>query len=186
MAADTNSRVHEIDTERLRLAPVHGRFAERLWPYAADPQITEFLTWAPHKDVEETGRVLLGLEQANHRGEAAHWCVLKSDEPIGIISIIDIRRRHRTWRLDRGELAYWVGRPHQGQGYATEASKAVVAYAREELGLHKVIVAHAAANPASGRIPERLGFRFVGKEKDAFFKSGVWHDLCHFEKILKT
>jgi RimJ/RimL family protein N-acetyltransferase len=51
------------------------------------------------------------------------------------------------------------------------------------IGLHKLAVYHAADNPPSGRVVEKLRFRHVGDERDAFSKGGRWHDLRHYELL---
>jgi len=57
------------------------------------------------------------------------------------------------------ELGYWLGRDHWGQGYATEAGRAVVALADESLRLPRLAANHALDNPASGQVLRKLGFR---------------------------
>ncbi|MGB3807135.1 MAG: GNAT family N-acetyltransferase [Erythrobacter sp.] len=60
------------------------------------------------------------------------------------------------------ELGYWIARPYWGQGYATEAGRAVIALARM-LGHRRVVGSHFLDNPASGRVLEKLGFRPTGR-----------------------
>jgi RimJ/RimL family protein N-acetyltransferase len=127
--------------------------------------------------------MVAALIEAQRTGKGFHWIASHADEVVGLISLIDVRREHRRWTLNRAELAYWIGLPFQGQGYATEAAAAVMEFGFEKLHLHKIRVYHAADNPASGRTIAKLGFRFVGEERDAFLKEGVWHDLRHFEML---
>ena len=60
------------------------------------------------------------------------------------------------------ELGYWLGREHWGRGFATEAARAVVGYAREVPGLRVLTSAYFADNPGSGRVLEKLGFAECG------------------------
>ena len=55
------------------------------------------------------------------------------------------------------ELGYWIARPHWGQGFATEASRALIDIART-LKLQRLEGSHFIDNPASGRVLEKLGF----------------------------
>lgn len=55
------------------------------------------------------------------------------------------------------ELGYWIARPHWGQGYATEAGRAVLDVARM-LGHQRMVASHFLDNPASGRVLRKLGF----------------------------
>ncbi|OJZ20323.1 MAG: hypothetical protein BGP21_07715 [Thiobacillus sp. 65-29] len=127
--------------------------------------------------------MVAALVDAQREGRGFHWAVSYDQQIIGLVSLIDVRRRHRSWTLNRAELAYWIGLPYQGRGYATEAAVAVTEFGFGVLHLHKIRVYHAADNPASGRTIDKLGFRFVGEERDAFQKDGVWHHLRHFELL---
>jgi RimJ/RimL family protein N-acetyltransferase len=64
--------------------------------------------------------------------------------------------------LEMLELGYWIGRPHWGQGYATEAVCAVVELARA-LGGIKMQAETFPHNPASARVLEKAGFKNIGK-----------------------
>ena len=60
------------------------------------------------------------------------------------------------------ELGYWVGVPFWGQGFATEAARAVIDHAFGCLG-HEVLEAGArVSNPASRRVLEKCGFQWTG------------------------
>lgn len=60
------------------------------------------------------------------------------------------------------ELGYWIAREHWGQGFATEAGRAVIEIARV-LGYHEVIASHFLDNPASGKVLEKIGFSPTGR-----------------------
>ncbi|RJF85983.1 GNAT family N-acetyltransferase [Sphingomonas cavernae] len=60
------------------------------------------------------------------------------------------------------ELGYWIGRPHWGLGYATEAGRALVELAHA-LGIRTLTAGHFVDNPASGRVLRKLGFRPTGR-----------------------
>lgn len=59
------------------------------------------------------------------------------------------------------ELGYWIARQHWGQGYATEAGRAVLDVARM-LGHRRIVASHFLDNPASGRVLRKLGFLPAG------------------------
>jgi RimJ/RimL family protein N-acetyltransferase len=60
------------------------------------------------------------------------------------------------------ELLYALDRPAWGRGYATEAARAVLAYASETLRLPRVVAAVNPANAASQRVLDRLGMHRTG------------------------
>ncbi len=67
-----------------------------------------------------------------------------------------------------GEIGYWIGVPFWGCGYATEAARAVLTYAFDTLGLHRVQARHFMRNPASGRVMQKLGMTLEGVHRDAY------------------
>ncbi len=67
-------------------------------------------------------------------------------------------------------LGYWVGKPHWGHGFASEAARAALAFAFDELGESEVKSGHYADNHASGRVMTKLGFRYA-KESMRFSKA---------------
>lgn len=66
-------------------------------------------------------------------------------------------------RFNTGELGYWVGTPFWGCGYCTEASRAVLGYGFDVLGLNRVFAHHMVRNPASGRVMQKLGMTHEGR-----------------------
>ena len=60
------------------------------------------------------------------------------------------------------EIGYWLGVPFWGNGYATEAARALIDHAFGDLG-HEVLHAGArVSNPASRRVLEKCGFQWTG------------------------
>jgi RimJ/RimL family protein N-acetyltransferase len=64
------------------------------------------------------------------------------------------------------ETGYWLRADATGNGYATEATAALVALAFSQLGARGVAVCHDPSNAASAGIPRRLGFRELGTVTD--------------------
>ena len=174
---------YSLRTPRLHLRALEYGDASALWPMVSDAELTRFLAWEPHRSESETADLVATLMTAQREGKGFHWAVIHAAELVGLLSLIDVHRQHRSWTLDRAELAYWIGPSHQGRGFATEAAAAVAEFGFKELRLHKIRVYHAADNPASGKTIAKLGFRFVGEEREAFQKNGRWHHLRHFELL---
>lgn len=174
-----------IRTKRLLLRPPRLDDVEGLWPHVTDPALTQFLAWDPHTDRGETLAMVQSLIDSQTAGRGFHWIVCLDDQIVGLVSLIDVRRQHRCWTINRAELAYWIGSEFQRHGFATEASRAVIDFAFAALGFSKIVLYHASENTPSGRIPVRLGFRYVGEEREAFSKAGNWYSLQHYE-LLKS
>jgi ribosomal-protein-alanine N-acetyltransferase len=85
----------------------------------------------------------------------------------------------------KGEIGYGLGIDYRGQGYATEAAKALIDYGFNELKLHRVQAIASSSNPKSWQVMERLGMKPEGRLREASFKDGDWHDLLYYG-ILKN
>jgi RimJ/RimL family protein N-acetyltransferase len=60
------------------------------------------------------------------------------------------------------ELGYWLGVPYWGQGFATEAARAVIDHAFADLGYDALVSGARVSNPASRRVLEKCGFQWTG------------------------
>jgi len=60
------------------------------------------------------------------------------------------------------EIGYWLGVSFWGQGYATEAVRAVIDHAFVDLGYDAVAGGARVSNPASRRVLEKCGFQWTG------------------------
>jgi len=65
------------------------------------------------------------------------------------------------------ELGYWIARDRWGQGFATEAVRAILAIARG-LGHRRVHASLFADNPAAARVLAKVGFRPTGANEPRF------------------
>lgn len=71
-----------------------------------------------------------------------------------------------------GELAWMLHREHRGRGYATEAARALIDFART-LGLARIFAVTDPANAASLRVMQRLGLVEVeGQDGERVFVVG--------------
>lgn len=60
------------------------------------------------------------------------------------------------------EIGYWIGKPHWGHGYATEAAGALIAHCFSRQRFERLTCCHFADNAASARVIAKLGFRSTG------------------------
>jgi RimJ/RimL family protein N-acetyltransferase len=75
-----------------------------------------------------------------------------------LVGTIGIGRRPDGER----ELGYFIARRFWSRGYATEAGRAMIGFARDSLRLPKLNAGYFLDNPASGRVLEKLGFTPTG------------------------
>jgi RimJ/RimL family protein N-acetyltransferase len=76
----------------------------------------------------------------------------------------------------QGEMGWALGDEYRGQGYATEAARALMDYGFNSLGLHRIHADTSTDNLAACRIMERLGMRREGLLRGAVHEEGKWVD----------
>lgn len=59
-------------------------------------------------------------------------------------------------------LGYWIGQPYWGQGFASEAARALTNYGFTKGGIKRFIARHFNENDASARVLQKIGFRTSG------------------------
>lgn len=62
------------------------------------------------------------------------------------------------------EIGFWIAHRHWRQGYATEATRAVLGLARA-IGHRRIVATHIADNMASARVLEKAGFSRIGETR---------------------
>jgi RimJ/RimL family protein N-acetyltransferase len=144
-------------TERLLLRPGWIEDAPALHGAITDKAIVRNLAHAPWPysmlDAENF------LTRERRPTEASSLIFLRSEEAPRLIGGIGFGRMP-TGEM---ELGYWIARPHWGRGYATEAGRAVLDYARDSLRIPRLAAGHFIDNPASGRVLAKLGFHSLGR-----------------------
>ncbi|WP_440057017.1 GNAT family N-acetyltransferase (plasmid) [Pseudoalteromonas sp. T1lg65] len=74
----------------------------------------------------------------------------------------------------QAELGFVLDPQFQGQGYAFEASQAVIDYAFNVCGYHKLIATVTQGNTPSHNLLKKLGFELEGVLKDNYQLGGNW------------
>jgi [ribosomal protein S5]-alanine N-acetyltransferase len=146
-----------IETSRLLLRLPTLSDAEPIFrKYAQDPEVTRYLTWRPHANLQVTEAFIQRCERCWQDGSAFPWVVVrKSDaELIGMLEL-----RIQPFRTD---LGYGIARGYWGSGYATEMTRAVVAWALAQESIFRVWATCDVDNPASARVLEKAGMQREG------------------------
>lgn len=91
------------------------------------------------------------------------------------------------WEVPRIEVGYFIVQTQTGKGYATEAARAAIRYAFEQMNVARVDLRCAADNQASQRVAERCGFVQEGcfrqhhRKKDGTLVDMLWYGLLRAE-----
>ena len=163
-----------IETERLIIRRMRDDDLRDFLEYESDSEHTRYLSRSAYtegqaRDFIATARDLaLGPEE-----DYLHLAVEmeSTGKMIGTVCVKVASQAHR-----QGDVGWFLHHSHQGQGLASEASRAMMDFAFGTLGLHRVTAHCDAQNVRSRAMMERLGMR-----QEAFFRGivhfdEVWHD----------
>jgi RimJ/RimL family protein N-acetyltransferase len=169
--------VHEpawpLGTPRLLLRPFDPSDLEALHGIHGDEENARWL-YNEARTLSET-RALLGIKTEGRalRGEgqwlSAAVVLRTTGQLVGDVSLLWASAAHR-----QGELGFVFHRAHQGNGYATEAARPMLAFAFETLGLHRVAARLEPRNRGSARVLEKLGMRCEAHLVENEWVKGEW------------
>tara|TARA_R110000868_G_scaffold19588_3_gene84304 strand:+ start:2663 stop:3217 length:555 start_codon:yes stop_codon:yes gene_type:complete len=156
-----------IETTRLLLRPPEMSDAPDIARYAGDYDIAKMTMLIPHPYPVPAAEMWVLMRRAAWEKSANRHLIIETRGETGgeMCGMAGIFRRtaQSEW-----EIGYWIAKPFWGSGYATEAGQALIDYARDELAAAVVTAGHYDDNPASGRVLEKLGFRYTGEACEQF------------------
>ena len=149
-----------IETERLILRRLEVSDADAMFKnWASDPEVTKFLTWPTHTNVEETESVLESWVSQYEEDTYYHWAIVLKDEgdaPVGTI--------HGVPSDDIGliKVGYCLGQNWWHRGIMSEALRAVLRFFFERVGANCISSYHDPNNPNSGLVMKKSGMKCDG------------------------
>lgn len=145
-----------LETERLRIRPWRDPDRGALEQMVRDPEMMRYITHGRTWSDEEVDELL--ERQARHleRHGFCFGAVERRDD--GAIVGLAGMQPHDDGEI---ELGWWIRKDCWGLGYATEAARALVEFARDQAGLERLVAVIEPPNAASVRVAEKLGMRFV-------------------------
>jgi ribosomal-protein-alanine N-acetyltransferase len=149
-----------LETERLilrRFSPDDADAMFRNW--ASDPEVTKFLMWSAHTDVNESRRIATLWSEQYSSLNIYQWAIVPKSvgEPIGSISVV-----HGDDKAKSVHIGYCIGKAWWGNGYTPEALTRLVRFFFEEVGVNRIESRHDPRNPNSGKVMQKAGMRYEG------------------------
>jgi RimJ/RimL family protein N-acetyltransferase len=161
---DRKVEIPALETERLRLrghCPEDFADCTALW---GDPEVTRYIGGKPLSAEEVWARM---LRYAGHWNwmKYGYWVMEEksSGKFAGEVGFADYQRELDPPIAGMPEIGWALGSSFQGQGYATEAVRAVVAWGDAQFETDRTVCLIRPENIASIRVAEKCGYRIVGR-----------------------
>jgi RimJ/RimL family protein N-acetyltransferase len=148
-----------LETERLVLRRPTLADVKAITHLANDRRIAENTRRLPHPYSQDHA---MEFVRALANGDRETVFLIENNHtPVGMVGV--------DWREpETPELGYWLGVDYWGQGFGTEAARAVIDFTFEEFDTEQLVSGTRVANPASRNILEKCGFQWSGVELHRF------------------
>jgi ribosomal-protein-alanine N-acetyltransferase len=161
----------EIRTNRLLLRPWRMTDIDDAFAYGSDPEWGRYLWNTPYPYTLENARQFVTWAANDAWDTHALFAIELERRVIGGVRlyVTDAPGRITGTGLN-------LARTHWGQGYATEAWQAVLSFAFETAGIHRVYATADSRNIASMRVLEKLGMSREGVLRQHHLHRGEYAD----------
>jgi RimJ/RimL family protein N-acetyltransferase len=146
-----------LETARLRLRPFASTDVDTLHAQWTDPDVRRYL-WDGRVIARDEVVAVVDESIAAFETRGSGFWVIELGAPPIVIGFAGLRPLPDGTEL---ELYYGLDPRHWGHGYATEASRAVLRYGFDVLGLDAIPIRTDGPNAASVAVMERLGACYV-------------------------
>lgn len=154
-----------FETDRLILRKFELTDVEDMYNnWAHDDDVTRYITWTPHKNIEETNKVIQVYVNDSVRENYYHWCIIlkETNEAIGSIGAFRLFDDLKT-----AEVGYCIGKKYWNKGVTTEALTVIIGFLFNEIGYNRIEARHDTKNPASGKVMSKSGLKLEGVLRQA-------------------
>jgi [ribosomal protein S5]-alanine N-acetyltransferase len=173
-------KIVSIETERLLLRPITMKDAPDIFSYASDPEVTRYVRFVTHKSIKDTHAFIRRVQASYKKGITPLWGMQSkaTGRLIGALGFLQWPNPDR-----RAELGYVVHRNVWGQGYVTEAAKAVCDFAFKKMNVNRIEAGTIVGHVASQRVLEKCGFKFEGVLRQRELIKGKFPDVSMYSRL---
>ena len=114
----------------------------------------------PYK-LKDAVSFLKGIEKTFGKTSYNFFIVLnKTNEIVGSLGLMNINKRD-----NRSEVGYIIAKKHRGNGYVTEACRALLDFGFKKLKFNRININHVKGNKASRNVIKKMGAKYEGTER---------------------
>jgi ribosomal-protein-alanine N-acetyltransferase len=155
-----------IETPQLILREIRAEDAAELSAYRNHEEYGRYITTKPDPDYDVTGSITDKLERAAIIPKRYWPLVLVLKETDKVVGDLRVNTHEKFTSIV--ELAYGLNPQYWGNGYMSEAVKAVVDYFHDELKIHRIVIRADARNISSWKVAEKIGMQYEGSSRYEF------------------
>jgi RimJ/RimL family protein N-acetyltransferase len=127
--------------------------------------------------LEESRKKLQEMIDLNKKGDYYEFAIIYNKNFVGTVCLEKPTKDKKTFTL-----GYAIGRKYWNKGIATKSAKKIINFGFKKLKLKKIVADNDEDNPASARVLEKNGFKFVKAIKKRRGKTGKKIKVLFWEK----
>jgi RimJ/RimL family protein N-acetyltransferase len=136
-----------------------------------DDRVTRWLSFDSRDRAAAQAMIDAAVERAKDEPRTEYYLAVTAgrDELAGFV-------RLALSGVQAAKLGYAIRADSWGKGYATDATRSMLTFGFEKLGLHRISAAIGPDNAASISVVKKLGMQYEGRIRDHVFTNGEWRD----------
>ncbi len=167
----------EIQTQRLRLRPLHREDLEALYEYSGDKENIPYMLFLPHETLEEAEKFLQDTveEWTKEEPDYYEFGMELDGRLIGTMS---------AYKEDGGkevEFGWVLHKDYRGKGFASEAALAVKQFVVTQLKPERLTAHCDKRNQVSAKVMEKIGLNFAGEGMREYRNGERAEELAYVE-----
>lgn len=168
-----------IETTRLLLRPFEKIDLDEVMDYYARPEVQRYLDVKGRDRTECVAAIdtMSRQRRFNRPGDVVSLAITRRIDS-RVVGQISLRWTDAT--ASQAEVRFAINPQFRGEGYCTEAMRAVLDVAFGELGFHRVFARCGAKNRGTAQMLKRLGMRLEAHYREHALFQGEWDEELHF------
>ncbi len=167
--------------EKVALGPVQREYLPKYVEWLNDWEVSQFLApGVPSPLTLEDELAWFERQRGEKDAIVLAILALPDRQVIGNCGLhrIDFKNRSAVFGIFIGDKNYW------SKGYGTDATRTLLRYSFDQLGLNRVELDVYEFNPRAMRAYEKAGFRLDGIRRQALYRNGQFYSI-HLMGILR-
>jgi [ribosomal protein S5]-alanine N-acetyltransferase len=172
-AFDWGHELPGLPGARVALRAIRAADVPDLFTVFSDAEVMRYWDGVPMTAIDEADAYRAEIDESFRGRTLFQWAIAEpaADRLIGTCTLLHLNAPHR-----RAEIGFALGRPHWGQGLASDAVTTLVRFAFGDLNLHRLEADVDPRNARSLRLLEKLGFRREGYLRERYHVAGDLQD----------
>ncbi len=145
--------------------------------WASDDNVTKWLTWNSHLDINETKSTINEWISNYKRNDFYHWAILYNNDLVGSIGVNKIDG-------DIAIIGYCLSAEYQNKGIMTKCLSLVESYLFNDINFNEIKILCSINNAASIRVVEKNNYKLINEIKNyRENKNDIYENYFEFSKL---